>query len=184
MHFLSNGMKIEHLFIIFSKEMINSIKISLIALSVVISFSSLYAEKQEDKKNEPKWYSWNEGYAKSLKDKDKIIVVDVFTDWCGWCKRMDKDTYAKKEIQDIMNKKFIPIKFNPEEPGTYEVDNMKLTGPQLLSMLTNNQRSGYPTIIFLYPKVREIDLQPGYQNAEQFKLSLDKALVRAEGTSK
>ena len=24
----------------------------------------------------------------------KIVMIDVYTDWCGWCKRMDRDTYA------------------------------------------------------------------------------------------
>jgi thiol:disulfide interchange protein len=44
-------------------------------------------------KAELKWYGWNEGYAKAVKE-GKIVLVDAYTDWCGWCKKMDRDTYS------------------------------------------------------------------------------------------
>ena len=38
---------------------------------------------------ELKWYSWNEGYTKA-KAENKILLVDIYTDWCGWCKKWIK----------------------------------------------------------------------------------------------
>src|SRR5438132_1421419 len=51
-------------------------------------------EKQVDTKGkEVKWLNWNEGYTQAAKD-NKTMLVDVYTSWCGWCKRMDHDTYT------------------------------------------------------------------------------------------
>ncbi|MCX6350452.1 MAG: DUF255 domain-containing protein [Bacteroidetes bacterium] len=136
-----------------------------------------------EKEYELKWYTWNEGYAKAEKQK-KIVLVDVYTEWCGWCKRMDKDTYTKKQIIDYINKEFVPVKLNPELDGKYNVDTFKLSGEQLFNTLTNNKNTGYPTIIFIYPKERQITLFPGYQDAEKFKTTLEGVVANHPGKKK
>ncbi len=42
-----------------------------------------------------RWLSWEEAIELSKEDPRKI-VIDVYTEWCGWCKKMDKTTFAKK----------------------------------------------------------------------------------------
>jgi len=120
-----------------------------------------------------KWYSWDEGYEKGKKT-NKIILIDMYTDWCGWCKRMDRDTYAKQEIIKIINKDFIAIKFNPEKPFTYDVDGTKVNGRQLAGLLANNRSVGYPSNFFLFPKSKKIFLESGYQDASRFQNTLNK----------
>jgi uncharacterized protein YyaL (SSP411 family) len=137
-------------------------------LITLFSLNAIAAEKTL------KWLNWNEGYEQSKKNDDKIIMVDVFTDWCGWCKKMDKDTYENEDIVKSLQKKFISIKLNPELEGTYKVDNLEVTGAQLLGMLTQNKQMGYPTILFLFPKTRVVFPMAGYQNATDFKLTLEK----------
>src|SRR5689334_3927315 len=61
------------------------------------------------------WMDWNTGYEKAIKT-GKIVLVDAYTDWCGWCKRMDRDTYSQPLVIQKINAHFIPIKFNPEIP--------------------------------------------------------------------
>lgn len=115
-----------------------------------------------------KWYSWNEGYVKAKAD-NKILLVDIYTDWCGWCKKMDRDTYAKQEVIDVLNKHFIVVKFNPEIRNVvYDVDGTKLSPGQLYSNLVQGQSTGYPTTVFLFTKEKRVYLQAGYQNAENF----------------
>lgn len=153
----------------------------LLPLAVIFftlaSFKADQKSKSPEKKADPlKWYDWNEGYPKALKS-NKIIVMDVYTDWCGWCKKMDKDTYDNEEIISTLNKKFIAIKLNPEkEDIKYKVDSLTLNGYQLFNMLTNGQRTGYPTTIFIYPKEKQVVLQPGYQDANRFKATLANVL--------
>jgi uncharacterized protein YyaL (SSP411 family) len=120
-----------------------------------------------------KWYVWNEGYPLAAK-KNKILIVDIYTDWCGWCKKMDKDTYAKKSIIDKINKDFVLVKFNPEKSfSDYEIEGIKYNNSQLFGMLCNNQRVGYPTTVFLYPDSKKIFLVSGYQDEANFTKTLE-----------
>jgi uncharacterized protein YyaL (SSP411 family) len=142
---------------------------TLIALlGVLTSF-----KPNKHKEKEIVWYDWNEGYEIAHK-KNKILLVDVYTNWCGWCKRMDHDTYENSDVRDQINKDFVAVKLNPELQGkVYKVDTLSLNGFQLLDVLTNYQRSGYPTIIFVNPKVNQVMyLSAGYQDAGQFKQTL------------
>lgn len=94
------------------------------------------------------WYTPTEGYAKAKKEK-KILVVDVYTDWCYWCKVMDKETYTKMDIILKMNKYFVAVKFNPEIETTHKINDQELSSAALLSLLNNGGRnSGYPTTFF------------------------------------
>lgn len=122
---------------------------------------------------EIKWLDFNTGYNLAQK-KGKIMIVDVYTDWCGWCKKMDRDAYAIEEISKIINNDFIPVKFNPEIAGVvYEFEGKKYNGEQLAAVISNYQISGYPTTIFLYPKEKKSDIVVGYKNAEQLKPILE-----------
>lgn len=123
---------------------------------------------------EMKWYDWSEGYTLAKKNK-KILLVDCYTDWCGWCKVMDRETYSKDDIQKKIYADFIPVKLNPEKNQTYIMDNKQYTGPELLAVLTNNQLSGYPTVLFIIPngKTNTVEMSVGYSDATKFSKILD-----------
>lgn len=154
--------------------------LSVVAL-LVVSFSYRPAVDGGEGKKELKWRTWNDGYAE-LKKEGKIGLVDVYTDWCGWCKRMDRDTYEDKGIVKQIKRDFIPIKFNPEAEGIYYIDNNAYSGPQLYYMLANNQRSGFPTTFFLIPKggVMYVERIPGYQGPDAFEGILNKIVAYAQ----
>ena len=118
------------------------------------------------------WKDWNEGY-ELAKKKDKIILIDAYTDWCGWCKKMDADTYAKSQIISYIDKNFVPVKFNPELKGKYRVGQTELTGRELLANLAGGQKVGYPTTFFLSLEKNQVQMVSGYKNAQQFMQVLE-----------
>lgn len=119
--------------------------------------------------NDLTWLGFNDGYALAKK-KHKIMLVDVYTDWCGWCKRMDRDTYEKPEIVAMLNKDFVAIKFNPEIPNVmYTFEGKQYNGQQLAAVISNNQLNGYPTTIFMYPRDKKMNVISGYYDAPRFK---------------
>ncbi|MCD6660538.1 MAG: DUF255 domain-containing protein [Lentimicrobium sp.] len=61
-----------------------------------------------------RWMSFEEAIALNKK-KPKMIFIDFYTDWCGWCKKMDAETFADKEIISYINKKYYAVKFNAEQ---------------------------------------------------------------------
>ena len=59
------------------------------------------------------WYSWEEGL-KLAKSSKKLILLDIYADWCHWCNVMENTTYRNKEVIKLINKYYIPIRVNSE----------------------------------------------------------------------
>lgn len=134
----------------------------------------------ESKSAELKWYDWNEGYELAVKS-GKILLVDAYTDWCGWCKRMDRDTYSKSEVISKVNESFIPVKFNPELTGrTYFIGKDTLTAETLYGMLTQGRNTGFPTVYYIMPAKRKIMLDPGYKDPQAFLQVLDQIIEESK----
>jgi uncharacterized protein YyaL (SSP411 family) len=126
---------------------------------------------------ELKWLDWNTGYPLAKKT-NKIILLDAYTDWCGWCKKMDRDTYTDPIIISALNKDFIIIKFNPEIADVqYDLDGVKISGRELYSQLTQGKSTGFPTTYFIQPNKKQIQLAAGYLGPEDFLKILDQIVV-------
>ncbi|MDB3868903.1 DUF255 domain-containing protein [Bacteroidia bacterium] len=120
-----------------------------------------------------KWVDFNTGLAQA-QQTGKLAVIDCYTDWCGWCKVMDKKTFSDPKIIERINEKYIAIKFNPEKPGKYFAgSNDSLSGRQLLMALSNNKPSGYPTFFFFIPQDSKLFQLPGYQDVNQFGATMN-----------
>ena len=120
-----------------------------------------------------KWVDFNTGLAQA-QQSGKLAVIDCYTDWCGWCKVMDKKTFSDPKIIERINEKYIAIKFNPEKPGKYFAGSKdSLSGRQLLMALSNNKPSGYPTFFFFVPQDAKLFQLPGYQDANQFGATMN-----------
>ena len=123
-----------------------------------------------------KWMSFEEAVEKSKTDKRKIFI-DVYTDWCGWCKVMDKNTFNDPKVAKMLNEKFYPVKFNAEQREdvafngtTFKfVENGRSGYHQLAAALLNNQMS-YPTVVFLDEEFKMIQPLPGYRKAPEFHM--------------
>ncbi|HSJ67441.1 MAG TPA: DUF255 domain-containing protein, partial [Anditalea sp.] len=72
-------------------------KLMLVLVLAMIGFSA-HAQKA-DKIN---WLTFEEAAAMTEKDP-KMIIVDVYTDWCGWCKKMDKGTFTDPTVVEYIN---------------------------------------------------------------------------------
>jgi len=117
-----------------------------------------------------KWMSISDAEKLMAKDPKKVIV-DIYTDWCGWCKRLDATTYQDPSVVDYINKNYYAVKFNAEskdnivfEGTTYSYDPSRRVN-SLTNVLMGNS-NGYPTTTFLNEKLEVISVVPGYQQAD------------------
>ncbi|MFZ5973090.1 MAG: thioredoxin family protein [Bacteroidota bacterium] len=121
-----------------------------------------------------KWMTFEQAVERSKTEKRKIFI-DVYTDWCGWCKVMDKNTFSEAEVAKILNENFYPVKFDAEqrEDVVFNGTTFKFVPSgnkgyhQLAAALLNNQLS-YPTVVFLDEEFRMIQPLAGYQKAPEF----------------
>ncbi len=101
----------------------------------------------------------------SAAQENKKIVLDVYTDWCGWCKRMDRDVYANQEVAAYMNEKFIAAKMNPEKSGKLSFQGSEYSLGQFGQALGIR---GYPATVFFNEKGEVLTVVAGYLNANDF----------------
>nr|NQU90761.1 DUF255 domain-containing protein [Bacteroidota bacterium] len=123
-----------------------------------------------------KWYSIEEAVALNKKKKKKFFI-DVFTEWCGWCKKMDANTFVDPVIVEYMNENFWPVKFDAESSEPITIDGKEYVNPNpgkkrsthLLAVALLNRKLSYPSFVFLDDKVKLITVLPGYNTPEKLE---------------
>jgi thioredoxin-related protein len=122
------------------------------------------------------WMSIEEAYALTLTETSpKKIFIDVYTDWCGWCKRMDKATFQNPEVAAYMNEHYYNVKFDAEQKESIEMlgNTFKFIpqgnrGYHELAAALLNGKMSYPTVVFMNPKFEMLSPVPGYQEVGPF----------------
>jgi len=104
------------------------------------------------------------GALKAAKKEQKPIMIDFYTDWCGWCKKLDRDTYSDSRVQKLAGQ-FICVKVdgdrNADSIGKYNI-------------------RGYPTILFLDSNGNIVQQIPGYVGPADFSKTMNAILEKTE----
>src|SRR5690606_7291329 len=60
------------------------------------------------------WLTLEQAEVEMKKSPNKLLFIDFYTDWCGWCKKMDTSTFKEPEVIKYINEHYIPVKFDAE----------------------------------------------------------------------
>jgi thioredoxin-related protein len=154
----------------------------LMVPSLLLSFMLLGAcapEEGGSSKESVNWLSPKEAYARIQANpgNNKKVMVDLYTDWCGWCKKMDKTTFENEKVIQELNEHFYAVKFNAESKEGFKL------GKQKLDFKSDQGRRGvhefaikygakkgklaYPTIIFFNERFQKIQAIQSYLKKNQ-----------------
>lgn len=127
---------------------------SILFLLAIISFS-FKTKETVDAENEINWMSW-EQVQEAQKKEPKKVFVDVYTNWCGWCKRMDATTFKSQEVVNYINEHYYAVKFDAEQRETIVFKGRKYhytkSGSRGYNELATSLLSGtmsFPMTVFL-----------------------------------
>ena len=126
-----------------------------------------------------KWYTWDDAI-KANKKKKKKIFVDVYTEWCGWCKRMDATTFSDAGIAKHMNDNFYCVKLDAEQKediryggNIYKfLPNVGRKGVHEFAYTLLDGRMSYPQYVFLDENEGKLNTVKGYKQVDEFSNTL------------
>jgi thiol:disulfide interchange protein len=100
----------------------------------------------------------------------KYVLLDVYTDWCRWCKKLDESTYPDPRVSELLNKSFVCVKVNAEKGSGRAIK-------------AQYGVTGYPYIIVLNGDGSVRGKIPGYQGASAFARTLSQIVAGQASTN-
>jgi thiol:disulfide interchange protein len=139
-------------------------KLSLIAISFMLAIVVLSCSREEEKaKAEQNTVDWKHSFDDALRiaqQKNMPVMIDFHADWCGWCKRLDDDTYAHEDVV-AKSESFVSLKIDADAER---------------SISQRYRVAALPTILFLDHSGKEIHRVVGYRPAARFVDEMNLAL--------
>lgn len=146
----------------------------VMVLAVSISFTSVAQEIN--------WLSFEEALALQ-KENPKKIMMDVYTNWCGPCKMLDRNTFQNPDVAKFVNENYYAVKFDAEGNETINYKNRSFDNkgykPEMASRRNSVhslaralQVNAYPTVVFFDEQGEVIFPLRGYQTPQQLELYL------------
>ena len=148
---------------------------SIITLCISVFISIIiFAQTIAPTPNQVNWMSFEEAI-KLHEENPKTILIDMYTDWCGWCKKMDAETFSNPQIASYINANFYPVQFNAEGTDTVEykgksyvnLNTGRRSSHQLAQELMGGRMS-YPTIVYIDFE-NNINPVPGFMNVRKIE---------------
>ena len=147
--------------------------LKLLVLFGVIATVLSSAKKPAATFEKTKWLTLDEAI-QNLKKEKRPVLIDLYTDWCGWCKVMDKKTYSNKNVSEYLSKKFYAVKLDAETRNIIQWNGKNYSfNPQYKThdfaiFLTGGQLS-YPTTVII-PADGQPQAIPGFLEPKDFEL--------------
>lgn len=127
------------------------------------------------------WMSFEEAL-EAQKENSKKILIDIYTDWCGPCKLMDKKTFQNRDVVAYISEHYYAVKFNAEGEEVISYFENTFSNPNYDSNRKGRNSThqftqflgvkGYPTVVFISETGDLITPLVGYQNPQQIELYL------------
>ena len=106
-----------------------------------------------------------------VKENPRKVFIDIYAEWCGWCKVMDRKTFSDDKVSNYINENYYAVRIDAESQNKITFNGKELTVQDLVRSF---KVQGLPTIVFIDENFKKVKPVAGYQNASQFLKSLEK----------
>lgn len=121
------------------------------------------------------WLSLEEGVRYAKQDQKKILI-DVYTDWCKWCKVMDQKTFGNAAIQPYLKENFHLVKLNAEQKTPIQFNGKEYnwvqggrSGYNQLALDLLDGRLAYPSLVVFDASLNKLQVIRGFKSAAELK---------------
>ncbi len=139
---------------------------ALVAATVVIASLACASPESSPAATGVQWEKSLEAALQRAGKEKKLVMVFFYTDWCGWCRRMDQNTFADARVQAELTR-LVPVRLNAEGNGRAEAARFRV--------------NSFPVIAFLDATGRQVARIPGFLPAPAFLEELGDVLKEAAG---
>lgn len=108
---------------------------------------------------------------KAAKDKNQLILVDMFAEWCGWCHRFEREVFPSEVFQKASDD-LILLRLDTEDKGEGSM------------MQRKYQVNSLPTFLLLTPDLTLAGSIRGYAPPTQFAQMLAEARTKHDAFEK
>ena len=135
---------------------------TLVLVACLFTLSS--AKISDARREKPDWMKLNE-LTEKIKSEPKPVIIDLYTNWCYWCKVMDKKTYTSSKVISYINEHFYAVKLDAETKEVVQWnnkeynfnDNYKVND---FTMYVTSGQPGFPTtVIFADEQSEPVSVQ-------------------------
>ncbi len=160
--------------------MIQTMRKIIVSLLFIGTLSAFSQDNAKTGSNPPvKWLTLQEA-EKLFQQNPRPFFIDTYTDWCGWCKKMDQETFTNSVISDMLNNRFYPVKFNAEGKdevtflGSKFINDGKAGAAHQLAVVLLNGQLSYPTVVFITKDSEKYNVSPvpGFREAKDMEIIL------------
>ena len=134
--------------------------------------SSLTTPTTDQAVDDIAWMTWEQAVA-AQKKAPKHLIIDVYTDWCGWCKRMDATTFKDPRVVKYIADNFYAVKFDAEQKediiydgNTFSYQRAGNRGVHSLAASLLDNRLSYPSVVYFNDKMERIMISAGFKDAD------------------
>lgn len=132
------------------------------------------AESAPAAASEIHWITSIDELQEKMRKEPRKVIVDMYTAWCGWCKRMDAVTYTNPSLIKYVNNNYYAVKFDAERQDTIKFqDKLYFFYPEYkangFAIELMKSSMSYPTTVFMLENFQSPTPIPGYYDVKDME---------------